>query len=936
VTTPDLRDQLQQTLGDAYQLERELGGGGMSRVFVATERSLGREVVIKLLSPELSEGLNVDRFRREIQLAARLQHPHIVPLLAAGESRGLPYFTMPFVQGESLRARLVRDGELPIGEAIRILREVAAALAYAHANGVVHRDIKPDNVLVSGGSAMVTDFGVGKALGAAAAGPAASQLTQLGVALGTPAYMAPEQAAADPATDSRADIYAFGVMAYELLTGAPPFTGRPTQALMAAHAIETPEPVQRRRPSIPPALADLIMRCLAKRPADRPQTADEIVRALDAIPTSGSTQTGAYTASWVDGAAASAPAGPFPTGAPNPYATPYAAPYAATPYATSSAVEPRTGAIGAVVSTPAGAATAGRWRRPAIGLALVVALAAAWAVVHRPPGPPHGGDTMLAVLPFENDGPVDDQYFADGLTDAITNRLAGLHGLGVIDSRSAAQYRGSHKSTRDIGRELGVQYVLQGTVRWASDGAGGRKVEITPTLVNTMDLRTKPAGGPYIVVPSDVFQVDSDVATKVANALDVALNSDERRMLTRRPTRNPEAYDAYLRGDAMSKGGELDPQRIRLAMEQYQRATTLDPHFALAFAKLGLTRLQYAFLDLADSSRVVLAARTIDSALALDPRLPEAHSYHAVLLRVFLHDPGAAFAEVSRAAALRPNGASEVGQLGTALMDRGDVDSGYAYLARSVRLDPRSPDVVGRVARTAVAYRRYADAAAYADQYVALDPTASLGYEVKIETALKARADTASARQILTVARAAVPGMPLDLASYAVYLGPAERSWFAALTPEQLHVSQVFDSAGYYLDKLQLYLGRDPARVHAYGDSLLALARTHPLAGPLEFEQHNLMAIGFALTGARADAERQLTVVTRFLATQPPNGRQTASLVENVAATFAAIPNADSAIAYTRRVLVLPTGVSPAFLTIDPSYALIRQAPAFQALVAGH
>jgi len=936
VTSPDLRDQLQQTLGDTYHLERELGGGGMSRVFVATERALGREVVIKLLSPELAEGLNVDRFRREIQLAARLQHPHIVPLLAAGESRGLPYFTMPFVQGESLRARLLRDGELPIGEAIRILREVAAALAYAHANGVVHRDIKPDNVLISGGSAMVTDFGVGKALGAAAAGPAASQLTQLGVAIGTPAYMAPEQAAADPATDSRADIYAFGVMAYELLTGAPPFTGRPTQALMAAHAIETPEPVQRRRPSIPPALADLIMRCLAKRPADRPQTADEIVRALDAIPTTpGSTQTGAYTASWAGDGTAAAGTGGFATSASSPYATPYAAPYLA-PYSTVPGVELRTGAIGRGGSTPAGVATAGRWGIAAAGAALLVILAGVWVILHAHGGPPHGGDTMLAVLPFENEGPAADQYFADGLTDAITNRLAGLHGLGVIDSRSAGQYRGSRKSTRDIGRELGVQYVLQGTVRWASDGAGGRKVEITPTLVNTMDLRTRPAGGPYIVVPSDVFQVDSDVATKVADALDVALNSDERRMLTRRPTRNPAAYDAYLRGDALSKGGELDPERIRLAMEQYERATTLDPHFALAFAKLGLTRLQYAFLDLADSSRVALAARTIDSALVLDPRLPEAHSYHAVLLRVFLHDPGAAFAEVSRAAALRPNGASEVGQLGTALMDRGDVDSGYAYLARSVRLDPRSPDVVGRVARTAVAYRRYADAAAYADQYIALDPTASLGYEVKIETALKARADTASARQILAIARANVPGMPLDLASYAVYLGPAERNWFAGLTPEQLHVSQVFDSAGYYLDKLQLYLGRDPTRVRAYGDSLLALVRSHPFAGPLEFEQHSLMALGFALTGQRPDAERQIGVVTQYLATQPPNGRQTAGLTENVAATFAAVPNVDSAVAYARRVLVLPTGVSPAFLTIDPSYALIRQASAFQALVAGH
>jgi serine/threonine protein kinase len=276
----DIREQVQAAVGSTYQLERELGGGGMSRVFLATETVLGREVVIKVLAPELAEGLNVERFRREIQLAARLQHPHIVPLLTAGEAGRLPFFTMPFIQGESLRARLARGGELPIGDAVRLLREVAAALAYAHAHGVVHRDIKPDNVLVSGGSAMVTDFGVAKALDAATNTATGHQLTQLGVALGTPAYMAPEQAAADPATDHRADLYAFGAMAYELLTGEPPFTGRPTQALLAAHAIETPEPIARRRPAVAGPLAELIMRCLEKRPADRPQPTRSCARSM--------------------------------------------------------------------------------------------------------------------------------------------------------------------------------------------------------------------------------------------------------------------------------------------------------------------------------------------------------------------------------------------------------------------------------------------------------------------------------------------------------------------------------------------------------------------------------------------------------------------------------------------------------------------------------
>ena len=280
----DLQARLQGVVGDTYRIQRELGGGGMSHVFLAEETRLGRQVVIKVLPPEMGAGVNSERFEREIVLAAKLQHPHIVPLLTAGASGDLLYYVMPFIQGESLRVKLAREGELPVTEATRILRDVVDALAYAHRNGVVHRDIKPDNVLLSEGHAVVADFGVAKAV-SASSGSGPGSLTSLGVALGTPAYMAPEQAAADPHVDHRADIYAVGALAYEMLCGRPPFTAPTPQALLAAHITQAPDPATRYRPAISPQLNALVMRCLEKRAADRWQSAAELVPQLDAMTT---------------------------------------------------------------------------------------------------------------------------------------------------------------------------------------------------------------------------------------------------------------------------------------------------------------------------------------------------------------------------------------------------------------------------------------------------------------------------------------------------------------------------------------------------------------------------------------------------------------------------------------------------------------------------
>lgn len=274
--------QLQAALAPSYTLERELTGGGMSRVFVATDTTLGRKVVIKVLPPELAAGVNHERFRREIQVAAQLQHPHIVPLLSAGEQGALIWYTMPFIHGQSLRETLARGDRIAVKDVVRILHEVAEALEYAHGMGVIHRDIKPGNVLMQGSHALVTDFGVSKAISAAMP---QSGYTSAGMAIGTPAYMAPEQIAADPAADHRMDLYALGLLGYELLTGKVPFKEASPQQTMAAQLTRDPEPVERSRPDVPVALRQLLSHLLQKSPADRPASATEVVAMLDAIGT---------------------------------------------------------------------------------------------------------------------------------------------------------------------------------------------------------------------------------------------------------------------------------------------------------------------------------------------------------------------------------------------------------------------------------------------------------------------------------------------------------------------------------------------------------------------------------------------------------------------------------------------------------------------------
>jgi serine/threonine-protein kinase len=618
--------RLAAALADRYRIERELGQGGMATVYLAEDLKHHRKVAIKVLREDLAASMGSARFLREIEIAAQLQHPNILPLLDSGDADGFLYYVMPYVTGQSLRERLAREGELPVHEAVRLITEVVDALAHAHEHGVVHRDIKPDNVMMSGRHALVADFGVAKAVSEATG---RSTVTTLGVAVGTPAYMSPEQAAADPHIDHRSDIYAVGAMAYELLTGRPPFVGATPQQVLAAHVTEAPDPVGKRRPGIPPALEALIMRCLAKRPADRWQTAGELHAALE------------------------------------PFATP------------STGITP--------VQTQPVRAVRSRRRLPEIMIAVVVLLLAAiaaWRFMGK-----HGGNSTsaraIAVLPFENvakDTAFD--YLADGIANDVRSGLMKLPGLSVKARTSSQAAKG--KPVHDAGSLLNVGVVLQGEFRHAAD-----KTTVTVELVNVSDESALWTGSFVLPADGNFASAQDSITAAVSKALHLQAPAAAVTAQAQRGTNDLEAYDLYLRGQHFfaARGGP----GLRCAIDYYQQAIRRDTNFARAYASLAMVlTVLPSYVQLpGDSATAIVsdAARLAHRALAIDGTLVEGH---LALANVLQTEMDASSAEPEFLAALAGDPQSVTGHQwhGNNLGLLGRFDEAIREGRAAVALDP--------------------------------------------------------------------------------------------------------------------------------------------------------------------------------------------------------------------------------------------------------
>ncbi|MBV9880714.1 MAG: protein kinase [Gemmatirosa sp.] len=884
---PDrLLEQIQSSLGSAYTPPRELGGGGMARVFVATDTHLGREVVVKVLSPELMVGLSAERFAREIRLAAQLQEPHIVPVLADGVTAdGVPYYTMPFIPGASLRQRM---GEQPLSveDAVGVLRDVATALEYAHGRGVVHRDIKPENVLLSGRTAVVADFGIAKALQASKTQAPGGTITVVGTSLGTPAYMAPEQAVGDD-VDARADLYAWGVMAYELLAGRHPFAGRATtQQLIAAHIAEMPAPLGTAAPAVPPALAALVMRCLAKSPADRPASAAELLAALDAA-----TRTGAHTA-------------PLPI--------------------------------------------PGR-RRPtrlALGIALVAVAAAGGAglvALRRTPSDraatsspdAAAGTQRLAVLPFENLGRPEDAYVADGLADEIRGKLAAVPGMIVIARASSNQYRQTTKPPEVVARELGVRYLLGGTVR-SEPAAAGRAahVRVTPELVE-VTTGTAPVTRwqrPFDVTAGDVFAMQADIAEQVADTMRVTLGGRTRARLVEAPTRNPVAYDAYLRAEAIQS---VAPNDLRRRLAHYTRAVALDSTFAKAWAQRAIVA---SLLYQNSVPTPALAGEALAAAERARTLAPDrSYGYEAMgrYYTLVTIDNARALAELQAAVRLAPTDVGVLVAIGVLQRQMGRAEDAVRSFQAAAALDPLAPRPAQAVTDALLWARRLAEARAAGSRMVALGPATDPAVVERMAMVELAAGDLAAARRVI----ASAPP-ELDHATLVAFFGNAwDLGWVLDDADQQRLLAlgaAAFDGNratwAWVLAQLHAVRG-DSALARAYADTARAAYVAQLREAPNDAQLHVLYGLALATLdrGAEGIAEAERGV---SLDPVERDGRVGPYLEHQLARVYTLAGQPDRAVATLERLLRLPYYLTPAWLRIDPSFAPLRGNAGFQRLVA--
>jgi eukaryotic-like serine/threonine-protein kinase len=836
----------------------------MATVYLAEDMKHGRLVALKVLHRDLAATLGPERFRREIAIAAKLQHPHILTVLDSGQATdGRLWFTMPYIEGETLRARLEREGRVPVGEAVRMARDLAVALDYAHRRGIIHRDIKPENILLTAdGQALVGDLGI--AHSAECAANSETALTITGVAIGTPKYMSPEQATGDRPVGPATDVYSLGAVLYEMLVGDAPVR-------MGAHS------ARRTQAAVPEAVDAVVRRATAPVPADRFESAGAMARALDAAST--------------------------------------------------------------VVSAGAPAARGRRAARSVLmlGLGVLLGSGALYAWRHRHRGLVDAAVMpTVAVLPFDNVGDSSDAYFADGVTDEIRGKLAALHGMQVIASASSSLYKHSTKSPETIARELGAQYLLVGRVRWEKRPDGASRVRVDPELVRVEGGRPAQSAWEqdFDADLSDVFTVQSDIATKVAEQLRVTLVGAEQQTLTARPTQNLPAYEAYLRGRELMVGMADSPAALRQACAAYREAVRLDSTFALAWAQLGITYARIYLNSVPDTAVADSARAAIARAAALAPTAAEPHRAQGIYLLNVREDVHGAYVEDSIALAARPHDARLLGQMGGVELSLGRWDDAIRHLQMAATLNPRSVYASDGLGYALLAMRRYPAARQVLERGRLLEPSNTDVYEFLVMLELE-HGDLDAARVRWREGQAVIDSSALVAYAGTFYdlgwsLDANQQRLLLSLGPAAFDGDTAMESI---VKAQQYYFAGDQARLRAAAEVAQASFGRQLRASPGDAQTHVMRGLALAYEGRKAEAEAE---AARAMALLPitRDANYGAYVQHQAARVYIVTGNYARAIALLRPLLAMPYYLSPAWLRIDPNFAPLRGDPDFQRLVS--
>jgi serine/threonine protein kinase/Tfp pilus assembly protein PilF len=745
-----------------YEVIEELGKGGMGKVFRVEDRKINEEVALKVLKPEIaSDEKTIERFRNELKLARKITHRNVCRMYDLNEKDSAHFITMEYVPGENLKNMLKMTKQLSTGTAVSIAKQICEGLSEAHGLGVIHRDLKPSNIMIDrAGNVRIMDFGIARSL-------QAKGLTADGIMIGTPEYISPEQVEGRE-VDQRSDIYSLGVLLYEMVTGKLPFDGDTPLSIALKHKTEAPQDPWKFNSDIPESLSRVVLKCLEKDRKKRYQNAQDLFKDLDKVEEKLSTRERAL-----------------------PRKKPIISKKGKETFRKSW-----------------------KWAVAFIAVAAMLAVGVLLLMKEAPTLPVQR--TMLAVLPFENLGPSEDDYFSDGITEEVTSRLAALQGLGVISRTSASRYKQTEKTIRVIGEELGVDYILEGAVRWDRNGGDQGRVRVTPKLIRVSD-DTQVWSESFDRIMEDLFSVQSEIAEQVARQLDVQILEPERRALYSRPTESLEAYDLYLKGREHEDRGwrSSDAQDFEQAIELYERALQVDPNFALAYINGANAHMRLYFFG-ADrtETRLARARDAAEKAIQIEPDNPEAHLALALYYYWGFLDYDRAVEVIESIQRARPNFVTNM--LGYIQRRQGKWELAVETMKKAFALNPRYSQLAYEIGGALMSLRRYEEANEWFDRTLSINPDHLAAQLQKAGILVLSAGDTERAHALLEE----VPSHPL-----------ADYMWFTLgmLERKYQEVISRLDSMDYDLfEEQHIYFHRDLAYAavyHALGEE--SKVRTH-------------------------------------------------------------------------------------------------------------